>query len=207
MGNDIRVLLVVGGEWHDSPERRAALSGFLSPKFDLTITDDLDVLHPDSLSAYDVIANYTTFLEPTEQQIAALLDAVEGGKGFVGIHSAAASFLNSSAYLEMLGGKFVAADPLKTLTVKIGTAREVEEHPITQGVDDFEIFDELYIIEGDITQWHVLARTEGHAVLYTKTWGKGRVHCNALGDDVPALSHPSFQTLLINGVEWAAGRR
>jgi type 1 glutamine amidotransferase len=171
------------------------------------MTDDLGVLQPDKLSAYDVIMNYTTFLEPTEEQIAALLDAVEGGKGFVGVHAATATFLNSPAYLDMIGGKFVAADPIKTLTVNIGTAREVEEHSITQGVDDFEILDELYIIEGDMTQWHVLARTEGHPIVYTKTWGKGRVYTNALGDDVPALTNPGFQTLIINGVAWAAGRR
>ena len=208
MGQDVKVLLLVGGpEYHDRPETRAALSDLLSSKFDVTMTDDLAALQPDKLSAYDVIVNNTTFLEPTEEQIAALLDAVEGGKGFVGIHGATATFWNSAAYLEMIGGKFIAHDRKKTLTVKIGTAMEVEEHPITQGVDDFEIFDELYVIEGDITKWHVLARAEGHAIFYTKTWGKGRVVSNALGDDVPAFTNPGFGALTINGVEWAAGRR
>ncbi len=208
MGQDIKVLLLVGGpEYHDRPETRAALSRLLSRRFDVTMTDDLGVLQPDTLSAYDVIVNTTTFLEPTEEQIAALLDAVEGGKGFVGIHGATATFWSSPAYLDMIGGKFVAHDRKKELTVNIATAREVEEHPITQGMDDFETFDELYIIEGDMTQWHVLARAEGHAVVYTKAWGKGRVFSNALGDGVSGLTSYGFQTLIINGVEWAAGRR
>ena len=207
MGTDTKVLLLVGGpEYHDTPETRAALSGLLSRKFDVTMTDDLAVLKPETLSGYDVIVNFTTFLEPTDEQIGALLDAVAGGKGFVGIHGATATFGNSPAYIGMIGGKLIVHDPNKRFKVNIGTARAVEEHPITQGVDDFEIQDELYIIEGDLTQWHILARAEGHPIVYTKMWGKGRVYNNALGHDVRALSNPGFQTLIINGVEWAAGR-
>ena len=206
MAEDIKVLLLVGGpEYHDTPETRAALLDTLSAEFDVTMTDDLGVLQPDTLKGYDVIVNFTTFLEPTDEQISALLDAVEGGKGFVGIHGATATFWNSPAYLEMLGGKFIVHDPNKVFTVNISSSRHVEEHPITEGVDDFDIQDELYIIEGDLTQWHILARAEGHPILHTKMWGKGRVHSNALGHDARALNNPGFQILVINGVKWAAG--
>lgn len=208
MGRDTKVLLLVGGsQYHDTRETRAALSGLLSRKFDVTMTDDLGVLHPGTLSAYDVIVNFTTFLEPTDEQIGALLDAVKGGKGFVGIHGATVTFWNSTAYLEMIGGKFIVHDPNKVFTVNISTSKHVEKHPITEGVEDFCIQDELYIIEGDLTQWHILARAEGHPIVHTKTWGKGRVYSNALGHDARALNNPGFQTLTVNGVEWAAGPR
>jgi len=72
-------------------------------------------------------------------------------------------------------------------------------------MDDFAIEDELYIIEGDLTQWHILARAEGHPIIYTKTWGQGRVYSNALGHDTRALENPSFQELVCRGVAWVAG--
>jgi type 1 glutamine amidotransferase len=206
MGKDIKVLLLVGGaKYHDMPEHREILSDFIGTEFDLTMTDDMGVLSPDSLDAYDVIVNFTTFVEPTDEQVGALLEAVKGGKGFVGIHGATATFWNSPGYVDMVGGKFSYHDPNKEFLVQMGTAKRVVPHPITEGVKDFTIQDELYIIEGDMTKWQALARAEGHIVLFNKMYGKGRVHNNALGHDGRALNNPAFQALVINGIKWAAG--
>jgi len=203
--SDIKVLLLVGGpRYHDAPgDQRKALE-FIGEKFDTTMTDDMRVLTPENLDQFDVIANYTTFFEPTDEQIKALLDAVAGGKGFVGIHGATATFWNSPEYLKMIGGKFIEHDKNKLFHVKMNY-NHTEDSPITAGLEDFDIQDELYLIEGDITQWHILARSEGHALVYTKTWGKGRVYSNAMGHDSKALNQPTFQELIIRGIKWAAG--
>lgn len=204
MKNNVRVLLLVGGApYHDQPEHRETLSEFIGAKFSLIMTDDLDVLSPDGLSEYEVFVNYTTFVKPSEDQVSALLEAVKGGKGFVGIHGATATFWNSPAYLDMIGGKFIVHDPNKEFVVSAKKA--VVPHPITTGIEDFKIQDELYIIEGDITQWEILARAEGHPILFNKKYGKGRIHNNALGHDKRALGNSSFQKLVINGIAWAAG--
>lgn len=202
----IRVLLLVAGPaYHNTPAHRAALLGFLEPRFAVTLSDDMSVLNPENLSNYDVVVNYTTFCEPSADQVGALLSAVESGKGFVGVHGATATFWNSPAYLTMIGGKFICHDALRTFTVNFASAQAVEPHAITAGMADFSIEDELYIVEGDQTQWHILARAEGHPILYTKAWGSGRVCVNSLGHDARALSVPGFQQLTINGIEWAAG--
>jgi len=202
-----KVLLLVGGPaYHDNPETRAAMYELLSRSFDVTMTDDLAVLSLDALGGYDAIVNFSTFLEPTDEQTQALLDAVAGGVGFVGIHGATATFWNQPRYLEMIGGKFIVHDEFKEFTVNIGTARDVEPHPITDGIEDFAIEDELYIVEGDLTKWHILARAEGHPIIHTKEWGQGRVFSNALGHDTRALRHPSFCELVTRGVAWAAAK-
>jgi type 1 glutamine amidotransferase len=202
------VLLLVGGpQYHDNAETRAAMLNLLSVKFNVTMTDDMAALNAENLAQYDVIVNFTTFIEPTREQVEALLRAVEGGKGFISIHGGTATFWNSPEYIQMVGGKFIVHDPNKIFRVNMSTSRYVEPHPITEGVEDFDIQDELYIIEGDLTQWHILARAEGHPILHTKMWGQGRVHNNALGHDTRALNNPGFQALVLNGVEWAAGLR
>lgn len=203
--SELKVLLLVGGPvYHDTPGDQREALGFLDPHFSVTMTDDMTVLTPENLAKYDVIANYTTFFEPTEGQIKALLDAVAGGKGFVGIHGATATFWNSPEYLEMIGGKFIEHDKNKIFHVKMNY-NHTESSPITEGIEDFDIQDELYIIEGDLTQWHILARAEGHPIVYTKMWGQGRVYSNAMGHDSHAIGNPGFQELIVRGVKWAAG--
>ena len=208
MGHKTKVLLLVGGApYHDKPEHREILSALLGSRFDVTMADDAEVLTPENLDSYDVIADYTSWWEPTEEQCRALLDAVAGGKGYFCMHPATASFMNSFGYHEMVGGTFIEHDPNKLFTVKIDTAKRVEKHPITQDVGDFEIQDELFVVDGNQTEWNILARAEGHPVLWTKEWGKGRVHTNVLGHDERALNNPSLRTLIILGVEWVAGLR
>ena len=219
MKTEAKVLLLVGGApYHDTREHREILWSMLGAKFDLAMADDPEVLTPENLAGYDVFVNYTSFWVPTEEQCNALVDAVAGGKGIACLHPSSASFYTCPAYLDMIGGYFVYHDPNKLFTVRMsgytekdhwfevqGMAVDVPEHPITQGIDDFQIQDELFVIEGDQTKWHVLARAEGHPVIYTKMWGKGRVCQNALGHDARALNSPSLQTLYIRGIEWAAG--
>jgi len=202
---DVPVLLMLGGpEYHNTPEHRQTLIELLDSVCTLVAREDLDVLTPSDLAPFRVIVNYTTFMEPTAAQAGALNSAVFRGTGFVGIHGATATFWNSPEYLRMLGGTFIVHDEFKRFGVNFTSVRCVEEHPITAGIEDFEIEDELYIVEGDQTQWHIIARGEGHPLLYTKTYGSGRVHYNALGHDLRALQHPSFQQLVLNAVAWAA---
>lgn len=202
----IKVLLLVGGApYHDQPEHREILASMFGSRFDVTMSDDAEVLTPENLKGYEVIADYTSWWEPTKAQHQAVLDAVAGGKGYFCMHPATASFLNDAGHVSMVGGQFIEHDPNKIFTVKIGTARQVQEHPITEGIGDFPIQDELFIVEGDQNQWNIIARAEGHAVLWTKQWGEGRVHTNVLGHDGHALNNLSLQTLILRGIEWAAG--
>src|SRR5437763_970256 len=107
-----RVLLLMGGaDYHNEAQHRDAFLDRLGSHTELSlqisdlkpsvfIDDTLAALTPALLARFDVIANCTTFLEPTEEQVDALISAVEGGKGYVGIHGATATFWNSARYLD-----------------------------------------------------------------------------------------------------------
>ncbi|HEX5418048.1 MAG TPA: ThuA domain-containing protein [Chloroflexota bacterium] len=233
----LRALLLVGGPaYHNQPFHYAELAGILVGESgaDLRITDDLTALNSQELAQYQVIVNWSTFLSPTAGQVDALLAAVEGGTGFLGIHGASATFWNSVPYLELLGSRFNRHDPYKEFTVQI----DDRSHPIVEGVDDFTTEDELYELNGGSDEFraladgiaqgmkvgaareaanqvgegplpanvHVLASAEGHPLLYVKTFGKGRIHYNALGHDLKSLTHPSFRRLIVQGLNWVAAQ-
>ncbi len=201
-----QILLLTGGIIHDWKGCGDELERILRSSSDLAVTrvdDDLFVLSPDNLAKYDVMVLYWTRGELSDAQRDALLGWVASGKGFVGVHSATASFRECSEFHQMLGGLFTTHPAPRDYRIEIVG----HEHPITRGVAAFDVHDEQYImdLEPDL---HVLAtaRFEGEDIpaVWTKSWGDGRVYFLALGHDPAACRHPSFAELLTRGTLWAA---
>lgn len=228
----MRALLLVGGaEFHNRPIHYAELAGIFAGEagVDLRITSDLDTLEVRSLARYDAIINWSTGLRARSRQIAALIDAVEHGVGFLGLHAATATFLNSGRYLTFLGAAFIKHPPIYTFRVDVAEAG----HPITRGVESFAVEDERYeiggsdgelrsmarLIDGGASERDgraicvspfsadadVLARAEDFPILYARTARHGRLHYNALGHDERSLRNPSVRQLCRQGLAWVAG--
>lgn len=170
------------------------------------------MLNPRDLAGFDVILNYSTGLQPGDDQTAALLGAVEAGTGFVGLHGATTTFVNQPSYLAMVGARFRRHDPLKRFTIQFVD----RDHPISAGLDDYEHEDELYELTADfvnrdnvlpLTGIRVLAEADGHPMVYVKPYGAGRVAYLASGHDRRALSHPTYRVLFTRAVAWAARQR
>ncbi|GAA1449185.1 ThuA domain-containing protein [Leifsonia poae] len=151
---------------------------------------------------------------PTAQQ-EALAAAVAGGTGLVGVHGANILGWDGDGIdpadrpmFELLGNRYLSHGPGHhegRHTIEI-----VAEHPITDGLDDFDLFDEYYEFELADDGVHVLAQRH-HAdgavipVLYTRTVGAGRVVYLALGHDMRSWGEPSVRTLVRRAIAWAAG--
>ena len=85
-----------------------------------------------------------------------------------------------------------------------------KNHPITQGVEDFKIYDELYAgLQGD-APIQVLVEADSPwskktvPLLFTRDYGKGRSVQNAFGHDYKAIKDPNMRVLITRAVEWAA---
>jgi hypothetical protein len=197
-------------QFHNQPEHWALLAGLLRAA-DLStrvMADDLAVLNPQDLARFDVVLNYTSETDPTPEQVAALLAAVKGGTGYVGLHGATATFVNHPGYLAMIGGRFRRHDPIKRFTIHF-TDRD---HPITEGLEDYEHEDELYELTADFVDRNnvvplqgvrVLAEAEGHPMVYVKEYDAGRVVYLASGHDGRSLGHPTYRTLFTRAIAWA----
>ena len=122
------------------------------------------------LARFDVVVNFSTDLVATDEQLAPLLDAVAGGTGFVGLHAANATFRASDAYAAMVGSRFARHPPIKRFTVEIVDP----SHPVTAGLQSFEVEDERYELKDEASDLRILARAEGHASVYVRRHGRGR---------------------------------
>jgi hypothetical protein len=199
-----KTLVYAGGEIHDWEGCGDAIQEALEAdgRFDVArVNDDLDCLL--DLDPYDVLVFYHTVTSITDEQLLGLLRFVRGGKGYVGVHSAADSFRDSPAYRAFVGGHFRTHPRYREYQVSV---TEVE-HPITEGLEEVNVTDEQYITSYDARNTILataLYQGVAYPVLWVKEWGQGRVFYNALGHNPESCRAEVFQTLLTRGTAWAA---
>ncbi|MBF9252833.1 ThuA domain-containing protein [Pontibacter sp. 172403-2] len=200
----IEILFLGHNSKHHDSEKLAPMLAI--PLFqrgiNLTYTENPGDLNQENLSKYDgviIYANHDTIAPGQEQALKAF---VEGGKGLIPIHCASFCFRNSDWYVNTVGGQFLRHDTA-TFTAQIVKP----DHPVMQGVSEFEAWDETYVhskINPDMTV--LMERVEGeHHEPWTwvRTQGKGRVFYTASGHDERSWGNPEFQKLIGNGILWA----
>ena len=217
----IRVLLITGDDVsvHPWKETSAATADILKAtgKFDVTVTEDLGVLDSaEGLAPYGVIvyARYNTkkdkHLPLSAEAKANLLGFVKGGKGFFVQHLASASFPEWKEFGNLCGRYWVMGKsghkPRKPFVATVAD----KEHPITRGLADFKVDDELYAkLQGKepiqvLVEAYSNFTNKVEPLVFCLTYGKGRVVHNAFGHDGKALATPEVRVIIARGVEWAA---
>ncbi|MDX2248376.1 MAG: ThuA domain-containing protein [Bacteroidia bacterium] len=194
-------------EHHPSAQYAPMLMDALSRKgINITYTQNPDDLNAENLDWYDGLMVYANHDSITPSQEKALLDFVNEGKGFIPVHCASWCFRNSDEYVALVGGQFKSHD------TAVFTAEIINgEHPVTQGLQPFETWDETYIHDKHNSDRTVLMeRVEGdHREPWTwvRNVGKGRVFYTAYGHDERTWGNPGFHQLMQQGILWAVGER
>ncbi len=173
-------------------------------ELELKFTEDRKELEKENISQYDALI---TYVESWDQmlslsQMQNLLDFIASGKRIFGIHCGI-SYANPE-YYELFGARFINHPPLHEFSVKISK----EKHPLTNGLSDFRIEDELYMFEfKDLSQLKVLMEGEFEGKTFPLAWekevGAGALFYLALGHDQRAFKNEMFQKTVLNGVLWA----
>ena len=207
-GAKIKVLLVRNGG-HDGKGFTTVLSGALekSGDFEITPTDSRDDLKADNLKKYDIVLFYGSggdFTDPAQEQ--GLDEFARNGGGVVGVHATDAN-KKSDVYWELLGGRF-AGHGHAQYTAFICD----KEHPITAGMDDFQISDETYChtFHRNLCMRCLVRMNQGkerQCMAWVQNYGKGRVFTTGFGDNRSAWTNPQFQRLVVRAMYWAAGRQ
>jgi type 1 glutamine amidotransferase len=224
----VKVLLLAGGQrsHHGYRDQALYLSGALEDtgRFEVTIVEDAAILETPAMKKYDLIIVNADRRDPefkfTEGQQKALLDWVKAGHGYVSIHgadNAAPDWLPE--WRDMHGGVFshVGLPDSKTKQGTFKIKISSSEHPITRGLQDFELKDELYYNLQMKHKVDPLATTEYSngtwPVAWTREYGEGRVFHTPLGHrgfkpgSEDPIQNPNLQKLLIQGIDWVAEGR
>jgi putative membrane-bound dehydrogenase-like protein len=199
-------VLFLGDRGHHRPADRAAqlIPVMALRGVDVTYTEKTSDLNPETLAKYDALIVYanTTRIEPAQEK--ALLDYVEGGRGFVPLHCASYCFLNSPAYIALVGAQFQRHG-----TGEFDTRIVDADHPIMKGFQPFRTWDETYVHtkHNEKDRQVLQVRQEGSREepwTWVRTQGKGRIFYTAYGHDERTWGQPGFQDLVERGIRWAA---
>jgi type 1 glutamine amidotransferase len=217
----IRVLVVVGG--HD----------FETNQFHQMFRDNPDVSHravthpnahalwkADAAKEWDVMVCYDMWQDIAEEAQADLLARLKEGKGLVSLHHSLANYQKWPAYEKIIGGHYnlekrtVNGVERPRSTYKHDVQFKVQvvnkQHPITRGLEDFEIHDETYGLFDVSAGVDVLLKTQeptsGPIIAWAKTCEAARVVYLQLGHDHLAYENPNYRKLLAQAIRWAAKR-
>ena len=198
--------------------------------------NDVSLWAPESLARFDAICFNNTTGVPTEDETLrrSLLDFVAGGKGFVGIHAAAATFVQYPVYDQfppfgqMLGAYENGGHPWRpdeTITLKV----DDPQSPINAafGGASFEVQDEVFQFQDPYSRerLHVLLsidtdRTDmdparhflperyadrDFAMSWIRPHGEGRVFYSSLGHNPALFWDGRVLQHFLAGIQFALG--
>ena len=178
------------------------------------------VYERDDLLSYDVVVLYDMPKNITEEQKSKLLSLFDKGTGLVVLHHALVSYANWPEYEKIIGGRYPEPDPNKpgTVTEKAGYQHDVEvpvvilakDHPITAGLKDFTIHDEIYWgyrVSEDVTPLVTTTHPKsGKPLGWCRTEGKSRVVYLQLGHGPEAFNNENYRRLVSQSILWTAKR-
>jgi type 1 glutamine amidotransferase len=216
-----RALVFWGGWEGHEPEQVADFCRELleGEGFEVRVENGTKCLLAYEVSSFDLVVPVITMstIEPDELQ--SVVKAVrESGTGIGGCHGGMCdAFRNESEWQFMTGGQWVAHPGDNGVTYTVNFDR-TKEHPITAGLNDFEVTSEQYYLHTDPGNL-VLATTQFPAPgvdgphvqnpcampqVWVRTYGAGRVFYCALGHVRAVLEAETPKELMRRGLVWAA---
>lgn len=217
----IKVLIVTGG--HDfEQEPFFKLFGeipgitFEEAKHGKTAT----VFEREDLLDFDAIVLFDMMRDITDDQKAAFVGLTERGIGLVVLHHALVSYQNWPEYERIIGGRYPEnADRAGQATKEVGYRHDVDmpinvvapDHPVTRGLRDFLIHDEIYWGFRVAPQAVPLLTTthpeSGNPIAWAHEANKSRVVTIQPGHGPAVYSHPLYRQLVGQSIEWVARRQ
>lgn len=208
------VLILLGGQWHDFEGFAAAWRAILEGKgYSIKVTYDFESLtHLNEMNC-DLLVSYTCLTEPpaganpdspvkfSNTQTKALVRWVQRGGALLAAHAATVTGDSDPELERLLGGTFVKHPPQSTFTVLPLSAL----HPITDGMEAFDVYDELYIERyHSSVNVHMIAVYEkiAYPMAWSKREGQGRVAHIALGHSDQVWALEPYQRLMFQTIQW-----
>ena len=216
----IKVLVVTGG--HGFEEQQFFQVFKDNPEITFTAAahekNTATAYERDDFLQHDVIVLYDMQQKITDEQKKKFLALFDKGIGVVVTHHALNSFPGWSEYERIIGGHYAEPDPNRTgiVTEKAGYEHDVEipvvvvakNHPITAGVKDFTIHDEIYWgfrVAPDVTTLITTTHPKsGKPLAWCRDEKKSRVVYLQLGHDHWAFENPNYRKLLAQSIRWTA---
>ena len=139
----------------------------------------------------------------TRDQETAIEEFVRAGGSFLALHNSGWDYPFDGPYRRVLGGYYLTHPAIASFQVRVVD----RAHPVTQGVEDYEIEDEQHWLWWDYDRVTLLLTNHGadgrqSAAGWAYSYGLGRVVYLANGHTPQAHAQPQFMRLKQNALRW-----
>jgi type 1 glutamine amidotransferase len=210
----VRGLVITGG--HDHFTAFYSLFDGYKDLGRLPVASSATAFENDLRGKYDVLILYDFSRDLSPAGRKNLFDFVESGKGIVVLHHALLDYQDWTWwYRDVVGGSYrlKREGDRPSSTVKNGQQIHLtpeKDHPITAGLDPFQVLDETYKGMYISPRVRPLLTTDNPNSDRVLAWvgpcTTSRVVAIQLGHGPTVFSHPSYRTLVHNAILWSAGR-
>jgi len=218
-GDQIKVLLITGGHGFETQKFLKIFQE--NPGIVLTHAThgktNASAYDREDLLTYGAVVLYDMPKEITDAQKVKFLSLFDHGIGLLVLHHALVSYQHWPDYEQIIGGRYPEADGKGgVVTTQVGYEHGVDvpvvivskEHPITAGLVDFIIRDEIYWgfrVQSDVTALITTSHPKsGKPLGWTRQQGKSRVVYLQLGHDHSAYENPNYRQLVERSIRWVA---
>jgi type 1 glutamine amidotransferase len=167
---------------------------------------------------YDAIVLYDYNQDISDAGKTNFLAQLKAGTGLVILHHAIVAFPRWDEYRNILGAHYYMAKtnlngvekPRSAYKHGVDFTIKVADpnHPVTRGVQDYQIHDETYNLFDVYEDCHPLLTTDeplsNKVIGWAKTYGNARVFFMQSGHDHFAFYNPAFQRVLDQAIRWTA---
>ena len=207
----VPTLVLCADAWHPEEMIRQGLTALEAPGFAFEFVTQGDRWSEAMMESFRLVvvakANHVSAADRrpwlTAETQSAFRQFVRNGGGLVALHGGVC-YQELPDMRGVTGGAFLRHPDQCPVTVVPQTG-----HPLTHGVRTFTVLDEHYCIELDMPDTEVFLRSSSAHGIQPAGWlrreGTGRVLALTPGHHAGVWGQPDFQTLLRNGLAWAAG--
>lgn len=217
-GKTVKVLLITGGHGYDTVNFNLMMKKLPVAYDHYAHPNAHEMLKAANVAKYDVVLLYDMPKEIAEEARQDFIAMLREGKGLVVLHHAFCSYDFWPEYTKIVGGRYHhfpwmkdgAEQAPSTYEHDVDLAVKVEDtgHPITKGIADFRIIDEVYGGTEILPTVHPLLSTDnpasGRLVAWTNAYANSRIATITLGHDRQSWENPAFTRLLSQAILWAA---
>jgi type 1 glutamine amidotransferase len=215
----LRLLVVTGGHGFERDPFFAMFDSFEGMEWrEVAHPQANDSYAPETAETYDVLVFYDMNQEISEDQQAAFIALLNEGKGVVFLHHALADYQAWEEFGKVIGGCYHLAPytrdgkqyPASTFRHGVDINVHVADpaHPVTKGLEDFTIHDEVYGGYSVEPTAHPLLTTDhpesSEVLAWANEYGKSRIVTIQLGHDARAYQNPSYRRLLSQAIRWTS---
>ena len=208
----IKVLVITGGH------------GFKAEPFFKLFADNSEITYTaaaqhtnaeaydrDDLFSYDVVLLYDSPTRITAEPKARFLQLFDKGIGVIVLHHAYLSYPMWDEYERIAGGKYIyqneqMVNGITSSTYKgdvdIPVTMVAKNHPVTAGLSDFVLHDELYSNMHMLNNSTPLLKNGDQWLAWYRTEKKSRVVGTIVGHG--CYDDPNFQKLIAQSIRWVA---